>query len=168
MKLYLMRHGAAEDAASSFHDFDRALTSKGRKRTRDVARALHRAGESPHLILASPLVRALQSAEIAAAVIDPEEPVGVRQEIAPNGDIMTLVHELAESQRKSVMLVGHEPSLSTLVDQLLGGNIWDKPLQKSMVVGLKIDETGHGKLRFVLDPKTFALQAKDAAAAPKT
>lgn len=161
MKLYVMRHGAAEDAAASFSDFNRALTPKGRKRTREVARKLVHAGEVPDLILSSPLVRALQTAEIAASVMDPKEPVGVRQEIAPSGDIMTLVHELCESQRKSVMVVGHEPSLSSLIDQLIGGGSWDRAMQKSMVVGLRIDDAGRGKMRFVVDPKDLQIIARE-------
>jgi phosphohistidine phosphatase len=158
MKLYVMRHGIAEDAAASFHDFDRALTMKGRKRAREVARALLHAGEKPHVIISSPLVRALQTAEIVASVIEPEEPVIVRQEIAPGGELLTLIHELVAAQSKSVMIVGHEPTLSSLVDQLLGGHAWDKPLQKAMVVGLKLEDTGKCRVRFVLDPKNLELK----------
>lgn len=158
MKLYVMRHAVAEDAAASFHDFDRALTLKGRKRAREVARTLQHADEKPRVIISSPLVRALQTAEIVASVLDPEEPVTVRQEIAPGGELLTLIHELVAAQSKSVMIVGHEPALSSLVDQLLGGHAWDKPLQKAMVIGLRIDESGKCRLRFVLDPKNLDLK----------
>jgi phosphohistidine phosphatase len=161
MKLYVMRHGVAEDAAASFHDFDRALTAKGRKRTRDVARSLDRADEKPLAIISSPLVRALQTAEIVASVIDPEEPVVVRQEIAPDGDLITLVHELVAAKARSVMIVGHEPNLSSLVDQLLGGHAWDKPLQKAMVIGMKIEESGKSRIRFVRDPKNLELKIEN-------
>jgi len=158
MKLYVMRHGIAEDAASSFHDFDRALTMKGRKRTREVARALLHADEKPRLIIASPLVRALQTAEIVSSVIDPEEPVAVRQEIAPGGELMTLVNELLTAGCHPVMIVGHEPDLSMLVDQLLGGHAWERPFQKAMVVGLRLDPSGKNRIRFVLDPKNLQLK----------
>jgi phosphohistidine phosphatase len=163
MKLYVMRHGPAQDAAASFHDFDRALTIKGRKRTREVARALQHASERPHMIIASPLVRALQTAEIVASVIEPEEPVVVRQEIAPGGELMTLILELVAAQSLPTMIVGHEPDLSSLVDQLLGGNVWDKPLQKAMVIGLRLDGSGKNRIRFVLDPKNLALTHVEGA-----
>ncbi|MBI5535096.1 MAG: phosphohistidine phosphatase SixA [Deltaproteobacteria bacterium] len=163
MKLYVMRHGIAEDAASSFHDFDRALTMKGRKRTREVARALQHAGEKPHFIVASPLVRALQTAEIVASVIEPEEPVTVRQEIAPGGELMTLVQEIVGAYTHPVMIVGHEPDLSVLVDQLLGGNAWERPFQKAMVVGLRLDASGKSRIRFVLDPKNLELKHIEGA-----
>lgn len=163
MKLYVMRHGIAEDAASSFHDFDRALTMKGRKRTRDVARALQHADEKPHVIIASPLVRALQTAEIVASVIDPQEPVAVRQEIAPGGELMTLVQELVAANTHSVMIVGHEPDLSILVDQLLGGHAWEQPFQKAMVIGVRLDPSGKNRIRFVLDPKNLELKHVDGA-----
>jgi len=40
MKLYVMRHGPAEDFSASGRDADRALTPSGRDRVRDVAKAL--------------------------------------------------------------------------------------------------------------------------------
>ena len=160
MKLYVMRHGPAEDAAASFHDFDRALTVKGRKRTREIARALHHAGESPRLIIASPLVRAVQTAEIVASVLEPDEAPVVRQELAPGGDLPALVQELLEAHAKSVMLVGHEPDLSALLDHLLNGK-WDRPVQKAMVIGLRLDASHHDRLRFILDPKSLQLEHLD-------
>ncbi|MBN9165380.1 MAG: histidine phosphatase family protein, partial [Myxococcales bacterium] len=75
MKLYVMRHGPAEDNAPTGRDEDRALTPAGRERTRAVARALLAADEAPLTIIASPLVRALQTAEIVAAVTDLEKRV---------------------------------------------------------------------------------------------
>jgi phosphohistidine phosphatase len=158
MKLYVLRHGTAEEAAASLNDFDRALTAKGRKRTREVARVLQQRGEIPHLILSSPLVRALQTAEIAASVLDPPEPVGVRQEIAPGGDLIGLVRELASAGKKPAMVVGHEPGMSMLVEQLLGVGVWGRPVLKSMVVAMRVDERGRGKLRFVLDPKNLQVE----------
>ena len=40
MKVYVMRHGPAEDDSPTGRDADRALTTSGRDRTRSVARAL--------------------------------------------------------------------------------------------------------------------------------
>lgn len=71
-----MRHGPAEDHAASGRDFDRALTASGRERVRDVARALVEGGEAPLVILTSPLVRALQTAEIVAGVVQLAEEKG--------------------------------------------------------------------------------------------
>lgn len=168
MKLYIMRHGPAEDDAASGRDADRALTGSGRERVQAVAQALAREDEAPLSIVSSPLVRALQTAEIVAAVTDlagRDGVVEIRREIAPGGHAPLLVPEFFRAGRRRIMLVGHEPDLSMLVqdlvgtvDQLVAG------FTKAMVVGLSIQEEG-ARLRFVLDPKTLAWHH---ARAPKT
>src|SRR5687768_4951371 len=132
VKLYVMRHGPAEDSSPTGRDGDRALTPDGRERTRAVARSLLAEGEVPLTIVSSPLVRALQTAEIVAAVTDLEKrvretkdaggapgAVETRREMAPGGDAYGLVLELARAGRKRGMVVGHEPDLSSLVSQLV-------------------------------------------------
>lgn len=162
MKLYIMRHGPAEDYAPSGRDADRVLTATGRERVRSVARALTNDDEAPLAILSSPLARALQTAEIVAAVTALEERGGTveaRREMAPGGAAPTLVDELVRAKRRRVMIVGHEPDLSSLVAHLVG----QPPPQgmlKAMVVGISIDlhegaERARPKLRFILDPKTL-------------
>jgi phosphohistidine phosphatase len=177
VKLYVMRHGPAEDNSTTGRDSDRALTPDGRERTRAVARALLAEDEAPLAILSSPLVRALQTAEIVAAVTDLEKrvreakeaggapgAVEIRREMAPGGDALGLVVELARSGRKRAMVVGHEPDLSMLVSHLAGRQP-EQGMLKSMVVGLKVDPAPKdaagqivSELRFILDPKTFAWQ----------
>ncbi len=194
VKLYVMRHGPAEDDSPTGRDGDRALTPDGRERTRAVARTLLAQNEAPFTIVSSPLVRALQTAEIVAAVTDVEKrvreakPAGgapgaveIRREMAPGGDPFGLVLELLRNGRKRVMVVGHEPDLSTLVSRL-AGRYPEQGMLKSMVVGLKVDaatketppsrparpESGTSSrrgdedfvcsFRFILDPKTLAWQ----------
>src|SRR4051812_39406226 len=68
MKLYVMRHGPAEDDAPTGRDAVRVLSAAGRERVRQVAQALTDGGEFPFSILSSPLARALETAEIVAEV----------------------------------------------------------------------------------------------------
>jgi phosphohistidine phosphatase len=184
VKLYVMRHGPAEDTSPTGRDADRALTPEGRERTRAVARALLAEGEAPLTIISSPLVRALQTAEIVAALTNIEErvrdakdtggatgTVEVRREMAPSGDAIGLVRDLLQSGRKRAMVVGHEPDLSMLVSRLVHRSP-DQGMLKSMVVGVKVDiapeakphaERAHlegmtAQLRFVLDPKSLTWQ----------
>ncbi|MCL2723214.1 MAG: phosphohistidine phosphatase SixA [Polyangiaceae bacterium] len=175
MKLYVMRHGPAEDTSPTKRDADRALTESGRNRVHAVARTLAEHGEAPFVILSSPLVRAFQTAEIVASVTGLAERVAsekkarssgakgsveMRLEMAPGGDQMGLVSELVSAGRKRVMIVGHEPDLGVLVARLIGEPPREGML-KAMVVGLKLTPNAHGadfssKLRFVLHPKTLA------------
>jgi phosphohistidine phosphatase len=160
VKLYVMRHGPAEESAPSGADGDRALTSSGRERVRGVAKALGAAGEGPLRIVTSPLVRAVQTAEIVAIVTklaDRGGSVEVHREMSPGGDAIRLVSRLAAEGAKRLMVVGHEPDLSSLVANLLGE--FALPFEKAMVVALQpVAEGEHPRLRFVLDPKSLKLQ----------
>jgi phosphohistidine phosphatase len=177
MKLYVMRHGPAEDDAPTGRDADRALTPAGRERVKLVAEALAEGGESPFAILSSPLVRALQTAEIVAEVThlarrtreDKKAQRGgatgdveIRRELGMGTDKLPLLAELVRAGRKRVMIVGHEPDLSMLVMSLVGKSL---PMQKSMVVGVKLTPDPNvaglqfrSSLRFVLDPKALSWQ----------
>lgn len=153
MKLYLMRHGPAEDETASGRDFDRPLSPEGRARTLRVAETLKQASEAPLLILTSPLVRAVQTAEIVAVITDITTRGGrveVEPTLAPGEGAQRRVHALQREGAKRVMLVGHEPDMSELGRALAGGSA-PRSFDKAMVVALD----GGGALRFVLDPKTL-------------
>jgi phosphohistidine phosphatase len=161
VKLYVMRHGPAEDGADSGDDGDRALTVPGRQRVREVARVLVEVGEEPAEIITSPLVRAVQTAEIVAVdtkLGDRGGSVRTRRELSPGGPIAQLARRIASQGRKRVMFVGHEPDLSGLVSSLLGKS-FGQGFDKAGVVGLHVSaDTGHGRLRFVLDPRSLELE----------
>jgi phosphohistidine phosphatase len=154
VKLYVMRHGPAEDPTASLNDFDRALTGPGRERVRRVVGELARRGELPRAIISSPLVRALQTAEIVAQAGQIEQPVAVRREIAPGGDLRGLVREFAIAGARRVMLVGHEPDVSELVYGLAPAAL-EGGFDKAMVVGLRISGEDRAERRFVLEPRTL-------------
>jgi phosphohistidine phosphatase len=157
MKLYVMRHGPAEDHSSDGTDASRALTPSGRDRVREVARALVAAGEAPKQIVSSPLVRALQTAEIVHAHAKVEAPLEVHACMAPRGHSLAFVREAARTGKKRLMVVGHEPDVSILAASLLGATL-PTSFGKGMVVALRVpDEEGDADLRFVLDPRTLEL-----------
>jgi phosphohistidine phosphatase len=161
VKLYVMRHGPAEDRADSGVDADRALTAAGRERVRAVAKLLADQSEKPLRIVTSHLVRAVQTAEIVALVTKlGEGTVETRRELAPGGGALELVRHFVAQSAKRVMVVGHEPDLSELVTSLAGS--FDRPFEKAMVVGLRVPSAGgDGKvrLRFVLEPKALRFDA---------
>jgi phosphohistidine phosphatase len=107
----LLRHGIAEDRAR--RDSDRTLTREGRREVARVARAL--AGMAPPVarIISSPYVRAVQTAEIAAAVTGHEGAVAVDPALVPEADpdgVRKLVAKHADAGH--LLLVAHEPLLS--------------------------------------------------------
>ena len=157
MKLYIMRHGPAEDVATSGRDGDRALSTMGRDRVRAVAKLLREKDEAPRAIVSSPLVRALQTAEIVASELSVAH-VEIAHELAPGGNGDALVKAFLRDDRRRPMVVGHEPDLSTLVGMLLDAP-FTREMLKAMVVSLQMKTDEETKLRFVLDPKTLRIES---------
>lgn len=116
--LYLVCHGAADERTST-PDGVQALTAKGRKRFHKAARALSRHGEKLDAILTSPLVRAVQTAEILASEVRHGE-VAVLGELAPGQATDALLRTVSKRVGKngSVALVGHAPQLSSVLASL--------------------------------------------------
>jgi phosphohistidine phosphatase len=159
VKIYIMRHGPAEDQAPTGRDFDRKLTSSGRARTEIAAQELGR-WELPKRVVSSPLVRTIETAEVVIAALGLPFEFETREELAPGGDSLRLLGELALQGAKRVVLIGHEPDVSTLTASLLP--TWSRSFDKSMIVGLELDraalahrtkDASSAKLRFVIDPK---------------
>ena len=159
-----MRHGVAEDHASTGRDEDRALTASGRAGVRDVAMLLAREGEMPRRILASPLVRAAQTAEIVAATAKAagwDGAVETVRDLSPGRPTRRVVDGLRDSGADvadGALIVGHEPDLSGLVQALLG-DPFDLGMDKAMVVAFELEAPpGSGAtLRFIVDPRTVSL-----------
>jgi len=120
MKLYVVRHAAAIERTAKVPEEQRYLTPKGRDFMRKTARTMLTKGMEPSLILTSPLVRAVQSADILAEALSYIVPVIVTDELSPGFDVGTLQRLLAEfPQADELMIVGHEPDLSAVVSSLL-------------------------------------------------
>ncbi len=120
MKLYFFRHAIAEDASATTDDYHRALTKKGIARTKAAAKALAALGVSPARLYSSPLVRARQTADLLAPVLDVK--VEERSEVAYNFNLQTIETLIAGlGENDDVMFVGHEPDMSRAVAALIGG-----------------------------------------------
>src|SRR6185369_5592945 len=98
MEILLIRHGQAVEAAVGVGDAGRWLTARGRKATRKLARWLAKRGKRrPATIWTSPLVRAVQTAEIVAAAAGVTGEVEAVAELGPGRDPGDLVKRLAAS-----------------------------------------------------------------------
>ncbi len=124
MKLILFRHGHAEELSEKVKiDSLRGLTAKGRKKTQDMGQILKNMDLVPKLIATSPLKRSLQTAEVLANLFGISE-VHECVELKPNATVISTFSWL-KSQHLSqniVLLVGHEPQLSSFVSWILTGH----------------------------------------------
>jgi phosphohistidine phosphatase len=140
MDILLIRHGQAVDDAPGLGDAGRWLTPKGRKLSRKVSRWLAKSDKrTPCAIWTSPLVRAVQTAEILAAQVKYKAEIRACLELSPGHDPSQLLKLLAgETIDGPLALVGHEPSLSLIANALLG-DVGFTGLKKSGVLGLTWD-----------------------------
>jgi phosphohistidine phosphatase len=157
MRIYILRHGIAEEASAHTPDFKRELTEEGRKKLAAVLRLARRAGVQPELVVSSPLVRAIQTAEMAREVLQVEAPVHETRTLVPEGGPRNVWEELRGLRNlEAVLLAGHEPLLSALTAYLLGVPELQVHMGKAAMVCIEMDQfrsEPHGTLRWMVTPK---------------
>lgn len=148
MRLYVMRHGPSEGDSPTGRDFDRRLTTSGAASVEAVARELANRGEVVSRVVSSPLVRAVQTAEIVRRILGLGGDSEIREELAPSGGILTLAHELAASEASS-LVVSHAPDVSELVAMLTEKRA--RFFSAGMIIALEM--RGHtASVRFLIEP----------------
>ena len=121
MKIHLIRHAEAIDRSLDCPDAYRSLTSRGRTRFRRVAASLKKQGIKPDIIITSPLIRAVQTADILAEILRFSKDLMISP-LLSSGFQLTYLHDLLHSHDEAteIVLVGHEPDFGKLVQELLG------------------------------------------------
>jgi phosphohistidine phosphatase len=134
--LWLLRHGDAEDGSP---DAERELTEKGRQQSKRAGASLDSLGVKLDACLASPKVRAVQTAELAC------EPFGIEPQLEPKlaGGPFD-AEALAAGLGDEVLLVGHDPDFSMAVHGLTGAQV---RLKKGGLAGIE-----KGELKVLLRP----------------
>jgi len=80
-------------------------------------------GVEVDLVAASPLLRAQETAEIVAKLLEYQEPLEIWEELTPASLVPRTLERLQSCQGKeSVLLVGHQPHLGYLASYLLFGS----------------------------------------------
>src|SRR5208283_1167049 len=123
MVLYLVRHGIAVDREDPDcpPDAERPLTKKGVEKARLVLEGLLQLGAKPEIIISSPLLRAWQTAEIAAAVLHyAKDKIRRTEALLPDADPAVLTKELARLSAGEVLCTGHAPHLDEFIAHAAG------------------------------------------------
>jgi phosphohistidine phosphatase len=156
-QIYLLRHGIAEDRSPSGQDADRRLTGDGREKLRRVLERARDAKVTPSLILTSPLVRARETAEIAARVLGYEGEVAVTAALAPDSTPRAVWQEITRRPGESaILLAGHEPLYSAVTAYLLNAPSLQIDFKKAGLVRIDMDRLSGepwGVLQWVLTPR---------------
>ena len=157
MNLYFMRHGIAVDRADSgagSGDRERQLTPKGIKGMNKAAKGLATLSLSFDRILTS-----------VAQSLHLEERVEEIEQLSPEQSAQDLLSGLvAYSGKKEILLVGHEPQLSSAISVLLSGTSGAViRLKKGGLCCLQVDglpPRDSAVLHWALTPKQLRLMAR--------
>ena len=158
MTLYVLRHAIAEDPGPSQPDSARRLTEPGRVKARRVLSHAARVGVRPQVILTSPYVRASETAEIARDELGFAGRPVQNHSLVPYVGVFDLWEELHDYLASGdLMVVGHNPQLSSLVAWLIGARSDALWLKKSGLVALDVGIAGRlprAMLSWLLTPRS--------------
>jgi phosphohistidine phosphatase len=119
MRVYIIRHASAVQEGPGISDEMRYLTRQGRDDCRILGRLLRDEGHSFDVVLTSPLVRAVQTAELIADGVDYLGEVQSFFGLRPGSFPRAVAEEIA-NRGGSVAVVGHAPDVSSIGAYLVG------------------------------------------------
>lgn len=163
LQLVLVRHAIAEERGPAWPDDDeRPLTRDGLRKWKRAARGL--AGLLPPIdvLLTSPLVRTVQTAEVLAKVASPSPKLELFEPLRPGTRPAAIIAALrAKSLEGTVVLVGHEPTLSELASTLvrLQGPLEFRKGGAMAVVTQGLGTRGPARLEWFLTPRVLRRMA---------
>ena len=164
MNVYILRHAiATERGAKQYPNDDRPLTKEGVRKMKEAAPAIRTIAGHVDVILSSPLVRAHDTAKIAAKALKYRYQILLRDELlpeAPAAEILTYLRRFKEAA--NVLIVGHEPLLGTIASALLGSATTAIEFKKGALCCIstpKLPSDTPGTLLWHLTPKQLRMLA---------
>jgi len=158
MNIFLIRHAEAIDYQTETVRSDeyRFLTPKGRLTSLKVSKQLKNEFIGLEKIFTSPLIRAVQTAEILASVIKFDKDVEAVKELAFGVSASRMISLIERNAGyNAIALVGHEPMMSMLFDSLTSSPFPDK-FRKSGVCLVNYNvKNKSGKPVWYFNPKTL-------------
>lgn len=122
-KLILMRHGEAEIGAGYQSDFDRKLSATGKYRLQRLSKVLGERKFQLDLLIKSPSRRTMETASILLQNLEVKEQQ-IQETIYESSvdNLLDLIQSLPD-QYAEVLIIGHNPSLTSLLAYLTGDSI---------------------------------------------
>lgn len=157
--LLLMRHAKSDWEADHGGDHDRPLNDRGTHSARLMGRVLSSLDRVPHLVISSTAVRARTTAELAIEAGEWSSELRLDRSLYESGPVGVVEVAAGAPDVGRLMLVGHQPTWSTLVRELTG-NRADMKTASVAVIDLGIDgwdelTDARGSLTSLLHPRQF-------------
>ena len=156
MILYLMRHANAGTIRENpLLDGKRGLIKEGKEQCMLMARALGALKAPIDVIVASPLKRALQTAQLVGTELGYEAKVEISPALGLNGNYAEFQELLVKyADREGILVVGHNPSLFQFLGRLITGNGGAAIRMRKASIA-RVDMSHHPpRLQLLLDPRT--------------
>jgi phosphohistidine phosphatase len=120
--LYLLRHAKSSWSDAKLSDFDRPLNKRGKKAAPLMAAFMRQQGLRPEVTLCSTARRAEETWRLVAPTLGGEPKVRFLKSLylAPPSVLLASLRRLPEIYERA-MIVGHNPGLEHLAQQLCGG-----------------------------------------------
>ncbi len=158
--LYLIRHAKSSWNNSDLDDHERPLLEKGIKRTENIIQFLKNRKVNPCIILSSQTVRALETARIIARGLKyPEDEILTDSKLYFDGTdgINEVIYELPD-EKKSALIVGHNPYLTQFTNRFLARKIESIPTSGVVCIDFNTNSwheisLAEKKVRFIIYPK---------------
>lgn len=136
MKLWILRHGEAQNRART--DAERELTDNGRAEVLSSAATLM--GQPLHWIIASPYVRAQQTAELVRQALGFSEAVVTVPWLTPDSDPRKVLDNLDLYASDNVLVVSHQPLVGSLIGLAVHGSLQQaEPMHTASLAELEAD-----------------------------
>lgn len=142
--LLILRHGKSEWGAQYGSDFERPLAKRGRKAAKFMGGYIAKQGLEPQLIISSPANRALSTAKLVQKELDDVElQQDERVYMADHEDLYDVLEGVPDNLQ-CVLVVGHNPGLEYLVDDLCGSD--DVVLKTCSLAVIKLGKCSWGNI----------------------
>jgi phosphohistidine phosphatase len=136
MKLWILRHGEAQNRARA--DAERELTDNGRAEVLSSAATLM--GQPLRWIIASPYVRAQQTAELVRQALGFSEAVVTVPWLTPDSDPRKVLGNLDLYASDNVLVVSHQPLVGSLIGLAVHGSLQQaEPMHTASLAELEAD-----------------------------
>ena len=166
MELFILRHGETSKRLSRSGGLDRPLTYTGTSEIKSIANSIKKLRIKIDLIVTSPIFSCKQTGEIINDLFNRRIPLIICNDLKPEGNRVDFYNKILKYKgTSSILIVGHEPYLTGMINDIISNNDADRNynknnnniiLKKAGLSRIKIISTVpklKGELRWLLTPR---------------
>lgn len=158
MNIYLIRHGDAERTSFNKKDFDRGLTESGKVKIKNAAEEWKKIIPAFEEIVASPFVRAKQTAQIIADVFSLEKGIIIDNVMLSGSSTKDFIAAANSFEGENLAFIGHQPDCSDHLSNLISNSGLFVDFSKGMIAKISFSNKvrfSKGTLEFLIPPELF-------------